>query len=217
MTDKETEKYWYKRIKECSKTKNWKFKSFFIFKVEAGLFYVTYFHVNLISKSIEGTLEFKPVDLDDLFWKIIKEKANTKMPLSFRAEAAFQVTMKQLHKFNKPIPDVNHPDKEIIEILEEIEKEILSNNKLVVNLTSFIEGIESVDSLSVSLITSYVKNKEFGKAKTKIEDNRNRGIRPKYTFGKDDFFDLVLNYIRKENYRQQWLKFITPLKRGNVF
>ena len=63
--------------------------------------------------SISGWLGYKPVSIDNVFWDIINEQPNKKMPLSFRAEAAFCVREVNCFDYEFNIENVENPELEI--------------------------------------------------------------------------------------------------------
>lgn len=112
MKYKEKEKLWLSKIKE-NKSKDWKFKGWFIFKNLNQYFFSASFYVSLKEDKISGYLGYKPMNIDDVFWDIIDEQPNKKMPLSFRGNVAFCVRKINFYKFNIEIKDVLQPEKNI--------------------------------------------------------------------------------------------------------
>ena len=129
MTNKEKEKLYLNSIKQESKKYSWKFKSYFTFKVVDNLYFVANFYIVPKTNNIHGWLAFKPFCLDDLFWEITDSIENSKLPLSFRGEAAFQVTADSIYDFDILIHNEEKPEIEIGKLLSEIEIEIEKHKK----------------------------------------------------------------------------------------
>lgn len=105
MTNKEKEKIFFKAIKEVFKKKEWKFNSYFAFKSINDFLFNCDFFINPTENKIWVNLGFKPMILDDIFWEITEMSENKKMPLSFRSNAAFDISSFQILKFDLILKD----------------------------------------------------------------------------------------------------------------
>lgn len=76
MKYKEKEKLWLSKIKE-NKSKDWKFKGWFIFKNLNEFFFSSSFYVSLKENKISGYLGYKPMNIDNIFWDIIDEQISS--------------------------------------------------------------------------------------------------------------------------------------------
>ena len=201
MKYKEKEKLWLKSIKALSKTDGWKFKGYFIYKVVNDLFFSAYFNVSMKENAISGWIGYKPLNIDNIFWDIIDEQPNKKMPLSFRAEAAFCVSELNYFQYKVGVNDELNPDSEIIELLQTIKEQVVLKSNKIKSLTDFqTELMENEKSNCVGIITSFVEQGQIENALHKIEDYKKNEINSGFGFGRKDFFDLAKEYCNK-NYR----------------
>lgn len=199
MKYKEKEKLWLSKIKQI-KNNDWKFKGWFIFRNLNDFFYSASFYVNLKENKISGYLGFKPMNIDNVFWDIIDEQPNKKMPLSFRGEAAFCVSEINFYKFNIEIADVLNPEKEISDLLIKINKEVSLKKNEIKNVNDFRQlMLRNEETNTVGIITSFIEENKFSEALTKITEYRKKEYSSGFRFGDDDFYDLAEKYIK--NYR----------------
>lgn len=70
------EKEWDNVIKQKAKTKGWTFKGWFAYKAVKDFFYEATFYISAFDNSVYGSLEFKPLIIDDTFWEIVDLKDN---------------------------------------------------------------------------------------------------------------------------------------------
>ena len=200
MTNKEKEKLWLGIVKVNAKRMGWKFSGYFAFTVIDNVFYSASFDVHYNKDVITLNLQSKPFELDNLFWKIIDEEDNIKSPLSFRHNAAFQVTPLTLIRKEFNIDDKENPTKGIEEIFDELINFNFSSpytNEAL--MRRFIKATKADNFYAVSVITSLLYLNEFDAAIEEIEEYRRNNIRPRYTFGEEDFFDLALTYVKKHH------------------
>jgi len=199
MKYKEKEKLWLSKIKQ-NKNNDWKFKGWFIFRNLNDFFFSASFYVSLKENRISGYLGYKPMNIDNVFWDIIDEQPNKKMPLSFRGEAAFCVREINFYHFNIEIQDELKPEHEIKELLINIEKEVNQKIQDIKNTQDFrVEMFNDEKANSVGIITSFIEENKFTEALNKIEDYRENDYNSGFRFGNDDFYDLAEKYIK--NYR----------------
>lgn len=196
MKYKEKQKLWLSKIKQ-SKSDSWKFKDGFIFKNSDEFFYSATFYVSLKENIISGYLGFKPMNIDDVFWDIIDEQPNKKMPLSFRAEAAFCVRKINFYEYNIEIEDVLNPEKEINDLLIEIDNKVSQKASEVKNISDFrLEMLKDEETNSVGIITSYIEENKFTEALTKINEYRKKEYNSGFRFDDKDFYDLAEKFIK---------------------
>jgi len=200
MTNKEKEKLLFKTIKEVFKTKEWKFNSYFVFKSINDFFVECAFSFNPKENKIWVNLGYKPLILDDLFWEITEMPENKKMPLSFRANAAFQISSFQILNCERILENADNPLSEISQLLQTINTEVDEAIKIVKNIDEYLEYISKVDHPDYnSIITGHIYLKQYDIAKQKIALCRLEKISSGYMFGKDDFYDLAEKYITNIN------------------
>ena len=199
MTNKEKEKLFFNTIKQQSKKYSWKFKSYFTFKVIDDLYFVANFYVIPGKNNIYGWLAFKPFALDDLFWEIIDAAENSRLPLSFRSEAAFQVTAEPIFEFNITVSDEAKPENEIDQLLADIENEVINSKTKYPSVQAFLSRqFESEGFQGVRMITSLLYLENYGEAIKKIIEFRDKGIDSEYGFGDKDFYDLAEKYCHSK-------------------
>ena len=197
MKYKEKEKLWLSKIKE-NKSKDWKFKSWFIFRDLNDFFFSASFYVSLKENKISGYLGYKPMNIDNVFWEIIDEQPNKKMPLSFRGEAAFCVREINFYKFNIEIEDELKPENEIKKLLLNIDKEVHQISQKIKNTQDFrVEMMNDEEENSVGIITSLIEEQKFDEALKKIKEYKENEYNSGFGFGDDDFYDLAKKYIKK--------------------
>ncbi len=204
MTNKEKEKLYYNVIKQESKNFSWKFKSYFTFKVVDNLYFVANFYVVPKTNNIYGWLAFKPYCLDDLFWEITDSIENSKLPLSFRGEAAFQVTADSIYEFDITIINEEIPNAEINQLLTNIENEIEKHKKEYPTVETFLEKQLANENIhSVRILTSLINLEKYEEAESKIKEYRKNDISSGYGFGKKDYYDLAEEFCKKKNKKNE--------------
>lgn len=60
----------------------------------------------------------------------------------------------------------------------------------------FIKATKADSYYAVSVVTSLLYLNKFDAVVEKIKEYRRNNIRPRYTFGEEDFFDLALTYVK---------------------
>ena len=122
------------------------------------------------------------------------------MPLSFRSEATFCVREINFYKFNIEIEDESKPEKEIIELLTIIDKNVNDKINSIKTSNDFrLEMLVDENTNSVGIITSLIEEHKFNEALQKIKEYRENEFNSGFCFGDDDFYDLAEKYIK--NYR----------------
>ncbi len=201
MTNKEKERFWLKKIKETTKNDDWKFKSYFIFKTVNDFFFSAHFYGHGKLNEIAGWLDYKPINIDTVFWDIIHEQPNKKMPLSFRGEAAFCVRRITYFEFNIHINDPLNPESEIKQLFRTINTKVTEKAGDIKTLNDFrTEMLKEEEYNTVGIITSFIEEEQFEKALSKIKEYRTNQFSSGFGFGDKDFYDLASEYCQK-NYR----------------
>lgn len=199
MKYKEKEKLWLTTIKEKSKADAWKFKSHFIYKSFDNLFFSSTFYVSRIENAISGWLGYKTVNIDNVFWDIIDEQPNKKMPLSFRGEAAFCVRSINYFNYKVDIKDELNPDKELSELLRSINSKVSEKSKIVRTISEFqTDLLRGEKENSVGVITGYIEQGQIDNAVAKIKEYKSQRYNSGFRFEDNkDFYDLALDYCKK--------------------
>jgi len=205
MTNKEKEKLFYNCIKSNSKKWSWKFKSYFIFKIVGIFFHETNFYFDPKKNRIWGWLAFKPYSTDNLFWEIANMKENQKLPLSFRADAAFKITSYAFFDFDITLKSFDDLEKEVTKLLEEIENRIIAKMDTINSIEKFLELLKTKDQKnSVAILTTLIEIERYDEAKEYIYYCRDNSINSGFGFGKKDYYDVAEEYIKKKTKRPFW-------------
>jgi hypothetical protein len=201
MKFNEKKKLWYGFIKSLSNERNWKFKNYFIFEKFGNLLFSTSFYVSMKEDAILIYSSYKPKDIDDTFWKIIGLESNIKKPLSFRINAAFQISSITFFKENFYIKDALNPQLEIENILKAVENVTSDKlNEIDRNQNIFLSELrKNEDDNCVEIVCYLIHTKQLENAKQEINKFKNNGFNPIFYFGESDlyFFDLALDYINQ--------------------
>jgi hypothetical protein len=198
MTNREKEKLFTQTIKNLSKVQKWKFKSYFIFKQLDNLFFESNFYINPKTNNIYGYLAYKPYSVDDTFWEFSDMPENSKMPLSFRADAAFRVSSFDIYKYDITIENTKKPEKEIQSLLKIIDGKVKSIIKENITVEDFLNTLEKDNNNPVGIITCLMELEQYEKVLSKIEIYKKNDIHSGYSFGSTDFFDFVENICNKK-------------------
>jgi hypothetical protein len=195
MKNKEKEKLWLTKAKEHSKVRNWKFKSYFIFKVIDNLYFVSNFFIDPKENSISVWVEYKTVNIDNVFWDIIGKQANKNMPLSFRGEAAFCVRGLSFYEHKILLADELNPESEINELLLLIDRAVTTKASEVKTLTDYrTEMLQNEKRNTVGVITFFIEQGQFDNALMKIAEYKEQKLSSGFGFGDKDFYDLATEY-----------------------
>jgi hypothetical protein len=200
--NKQKEKEWDNIIKQEAKANGWKFKSWFAYKAVKDFFYEATFYTSALDNSIYGSLEFKPLIIDDTFWEIVDLNDNKKMPLSFRGTGAFVVSSKDLYDYKLKVdPETLKAD--IKKLLDTINIKVDEFSSSITNLDNFVQYVEERPSKrsewfdSDLLIVSSIVQKNYAKALSLLKyAKKTRGM-CSWGFGDKDFYDLAIEYCQK--------------------
>ncbi len=196
MRYKEKEKLLLSKVKEL-RDKDWKFKGWFIYKNLNNFFFSCTFYVSLKENRISGYLDFKPMGIDNVFWDIIDEQPNKRMPLSFREEAAFCVHAINIYRYDIEIEDVANPDNEIVELLKIINEKVKEKSKIVNSSDEFrVEMMKDEETNAFGIITSLIEEQKFKDALEKIQEYRSKNYYPGFGSPQGDFYDVAEKYIK---------------------
>ena len=200
MKYKEKEKLWLKSIKELCKSDGWKFKGYFIYKVVGNLFFSAKFCVSLKENAISGWIAYKTLNIDNVYWDIIDEQPNKRMPLSFRGEAAFCVYGINFYEYNIYIADVFQPEVEISSLLNEINTNVEAKAKQIKSISDFRdELLEDEKRNYAGIITSLIEENRFEDALKAIERVKELEQDSELDFGENWFCVFAKKHIK--NYR----------------
>jgi hypothetical protein len=201
MTNKEKEKFWLTTIKELAQNKGWKFKSYFIFKLNDNLFFSTVFFINPKTNELNASLGYKTYSIDNVFWDIINEEPNKKMPLSFRANAAFCVREFKILEEKIKIEDEEKPQNDISELIQAIELLTQKKCESIKSSKDFIQELfEHEEQHTVGIITGLIEQNLIENALAKISEYKAKNYSSGFGFEDNkDFYDLAKEYCQKNN------------------
>jgi hypothetical protein len=200
--NKQKEKDWDNVIKQIAKTNGWKFKSWFAYKAINNFFYEVNFYTSGIDNSVIGSLQFKPLIIDEVFWEIVGLADNKNMPLSFRGNGAFVIRSKNVFSFNlKVIPENLYKD--ITNTFENINSQVDKLQSIVTDLDGFVkyveqnpDGDEWFDSNLI--IMASIIQKKYDKVLSLLDYAKKEGKNSGFGFGGKDFYDLVREFCQRQ-------------------
>jgi len=197
--NKQKEKDWTNLIKQEAKSFGWKFKSFFTYKSAKDFFYDVTFYTSGNANLISGSLSFKPLIVDEIFWDIIGLSDNRKMPLSLRGNGAFVVSSKDVFDFKLKVDPYNLKS-DIDSLFDRINIKVGDLQSTITNLDSFVSFIEQHPSKRSEwfdvdmLIVAFIVQNKYDKALSLLDyAKKNRGM-CNWSFGDKDFYDLAIEY-----------------------
>lgn len=201
MKYKEKEKLWLSIIKDQSKAQDWKFKGYFIYKAIGDFFFSASFYVSRNENAISGYLDYKPLNIDNVFWDIIDEIPNKTRPLSFRAEAAFCVRELNLFRYEINIANEAYPQAEIDALLKTITTKVNEKlEKIKVSPNNFYEEMmENEKDNGTGIVTFLIEHGEFEKALIKIDEYKADKVKSGIGLGQKDFYDVAKEYCIKNH------------------
>ncbi len=123
---------------------------------------------------------------------------NSKMPLSFRADAAFRVSSFDIYKYDITIKNIEKPEQEIQSLLKIIDGKVKSIIKENITVEGFLNTLEKENNNPVGIITCLMELEQYEKVLSKIEVYKKNGVHSGYSFGSTDFFDFVENICNKK-------------------
>ena len=201
----EKEKLWTKIVREVCKSNGWKFKSYFAYKTVGEHFFCSFFFVRRKENVIYGSLGYKPMNIDNMFWDIINEPLCKKRPLSHRGDAIFCVREFSYFDYEIEIKDELNPKSEIEELLKRIDKQVVKKSNVTWNMTDFRnELLENEKFNTTGIITSFIEQGHFEKALSKIEEYRLKKIPAGLGFGDKDFYDVAKEYCEKNTLNKEY-------------
>ncbi|HMI05356.1 MAG TPA: hypothetical protein VK541_22900 [Pedobacter sp.] len=201
--NKQKEKEWKIIIKEQAKLNGWKFNGWFAYKAIENFFYEITFYTSAYNNSINGSVGFKPLIIDERFWEIVDLNDNKRMPLSFRANGAFVISSKNVYDYNiTVIPETLKADVNIL--LNKINQKVAELSSEITDIEKFINYIEQHPSKKSKwsdidlLIMSFIVQKKYNKALSLVNvAKKNRGM-CSWDFDDKDFYDLAIEYCQEK-------------------
>ena len=195
---KELEKKWANFIKSESRKNNWKFKGYFIFKIDGPFLFDAMFWIRGKTNSLKGVLHFKFAEIDALFLKVKRESNPVEnYPLSTRVDGAGMVT--PIIYYNFELKDITEAG--LIGLLKTIDGKVAEIKEKFSAEEAYLSYIRENKVLNES---SYLTNLLFCKKYTEliffIEYCKQNNITSGMSFYKDgvseDYFDRLTKYIQ---------------------
>lgn len=201
MKYKEKEKLWLSTIKDHIKAAGWKFKGYFIYKAIDNFFFLATFYVSRNENAISGYLDYKPLNIDNVFWDIIDEMPNKTKPLSFRAEAAFCVRKLIFFKYEINVANEANPQAEIEALLKTIMTKVNEKlEKIKVSPDIFYEEMmENKKDNGIGIVTFLIEQGRLDEALTKIDEYKANEPKFDIRLGYKDFYDVAKEYCIKNH------------------
>jgi hypothetical protein len=202
MTKKEKEKIVYSAIKSISKTYNWRFKSYFVYKTANNFLYSIILVVDVKRMKLWGWVSFKPNGVDDIFWEVINEKRNIEFPLSYRIECAIQIDSFILDRFEIGI-NFEEIDSQISNLFEKFNDfiNITANKYKTVN--DYITLLNAQPELNArSLLTCLLLLGNFTSVLDKIKKLKSENIGSGFSYPLNDkvnYYTLVEKYCQMKS------------------
>ena len=197
--NKQKEKDWDSLIKQVAKTNGWKFKSWFAYKEINNFFYEITFYTSGFDNSLRGSLQFKPLIIDEVFWEIVGLGDNKKMPLSFRGNGAFVIRSKNVFDFNqKIIPETLKIDINIL--FSKINNQVDTLQSTITDLDNFVRYLEQNPDDenewfdSDLKIMSLIIQKNYDKVFSLLDYAKKEEKVCSFGFGDKDFYDLAKEF-----------------------
>lgn len=209
MKQAELNKLIDKTAKELAKEHSWKFSGGFIFKATDNLFFSLIINGVARARNLCQLFQYKWLDFDNLFWKIVKLEENSKQPLSFRAAGAWTAPMTTLVQEFETVEDWNSAI-----LREKIEEVITAADRMVSFYSSEIKSLEDnllqierlaadlkgrrpkahVDT-SVEKVLTLILLNEFTQARRIIDEKQKTKDWGGFQVGDQSFFDLASEYL----------------------
>jgi len=200
--NKQKEKEWNNIIKQRSIANGWRFKEWFAYKTIGGFFFEVNFYSSTNTNSITGSLKFKPLLIDTIFWEIIDLNENKKLPLSFRGNGAFVVGSKDVFDIQLEITG-DTLQKNVDNLFGTINNKTDELSSTVTSVDSFEQYVERFPNQRSEwfdvdlLIVSYISQKKFEKALSLLDYAKQTRGMCNWSFDDKDFYDLATEFSLK--------------------
>jgi len=199
MTKKEKEKIIFTEIKSISKTNNWRFKSYFVYKIKNDFLYSIFLFPDVKRMKLWGWICFKPNGVDDIFWEVIGEKRNIEFPLSYRIDCATNIYPITLKEFEIEInfEDTNKQIEDLFENLENVVKDTANKYQTINDYITLLISQPKLDT--TNLLTCLLMLGNFKAVLNKIEKLKSEDISPGFSYILDDkvnYYTLVEDYCQ---------------------
>ena len=200
--NKQIEKNWDNLIKQIAKTNGWKFTGWFAYKALNNFFYEANFYTSGIDTSLRGSLQFKPLIIDEVFWEIVGLKDNNKMPLSFRGNGAFVIRSKNVFDYNlKVIPENLNNDINII--FDNINSQVDKLQTTISDIDSFVKYLEQNPDGddewfdSDLIIMASIIQKKYDRVFSLLDYAKKEDKNCCFGFDDKDFYDLAREFCQR--------------------
>ena len=195
------EKKWLSLIKTETQKSNWKFKQYFIFKIDGDFLFSSRFWVNGKTNSLTGVLSFKHKDIDELFWELTDNSNLVSYPLSLRIEGSHIVF--PISYFNYSLVDIT--EKDILILLQSINDKVDEIKELYTDQEKYYSYIQEEKRFNeYGYLTNLLYLKKYKELLSFMDHCKENNIVSGISFYKGDvlestYFDRINSYINKNN------------------
>ena len=194
-------KKWLGFIKTEAQKSGWKFKQYFIFKIDGAFLFSAMFWVNGNTNSLTGVLSFKHKEIDELFWELTDNLNLIDHPLSLKVEGSYIVFPISYYKFS--IPDIT--EKDILILLQNINDRVEEIKELYTDKEKYYSYIKEEKRFNeYGYLTNLLYLKKYKELLNFIDHCKQNNIVSGVNFYKGDileatYFDRINDYVMKNN------------------
>jgi hypothetical protein len=210
MKQADLDKLVHHTLKESAKEHNWKYSRGFLFKTTDRLFFSFIVVAQVKRLQLCGSLRYKLLAFDELFWRIVGLEENLKQPLSFRAFGVWTAPQGKISDVTLPVPDWAQTNlkSRIDELLVRSEVDVANVTKQISNVDDNLRVVEelfarlkdtypnAVTNIWVERLLTSVLKHDYERAEAIILDRRNAYDYGGFQVGSKSFYDLAYEYIR---------------------
>lgn len=193
----------------AAKSARWQFSRGFVFRTEGFLFFMILIGARAKGRDLWWSLMYKPLQFDDLFWTIVQLEENAKRPLSFRACGAWTAPATTIAEGLVPVVHYEEDEtrKGVDRIISECDAKVNQLSSEVCDLQDNIALVErtfeqllekypnTAKNIWVERLLTAILTKEFDKARSIVQDRREKRDSGGFMVNTDTFFDLANNYL----------------------
>jgi hypothetical protein len=178
---KENEKALELTIKNNSKLYGYKTVSGLVYKIIDDLIFIISIGINYTNKNITVSIQYKPIILDKMFWKIFNMAEETKSkPLSFHVNGVFTAKTIKINNFELNYNNKEEAEMKFKEIINHSNNIIEQYRQKVNNVDDFYECIINEEEQYLNIILVDIIKNNYEKALDKIDNciknNRDGGF-----------------------------------------
>jgi hypothetical protein len=158
-------------IKNNSKLYGYKTIVGFVYKIIADFVFIISIGINYEHKTIDVSIECKPMVLDEIFWKIFNMNKEAKnKPLSFHVSGAFTAKAVKIKNFELVYNSKEEMEIKFKEIINCSDVIIEKYNENINNLDAFYENIVNAENQYLNIILIDIIRNNYREALDKINN-----------------------------------------------